>query len=195
MQKIQCREAKENSKSVNCKSEAGCSHFNMNSSDGSSIHSVHHDSNVLVGQPCTTTLRINAVLPIIHSAHNVLIMCFFFTSHSTCFIFTSLLSHFTSPGRFPEEGNSVPFLMGLKKTHMWTAVSKWGASRCVLCSVTTWQLAAAVRRVMVEQGGEGMMRNSPGCWTVRWVCAPTSLGAALAPSAPALWYWGLSPAS
>lgn len=45
-----------------------------------------------------------------------------------------------------------------------------------------------------RQGDEGLMRDSPGCWTVRWASAPTSLVAALAPLAPALWYSGLSPA-
>lgn len=51
--------------------------------------------------------------------------------------------------------------------------------------------------VLGEKGGSrwrGTNKNSLGCWTVRWASAPTSLDAALSPSAPALWYSGLSPA-
>lgn len=46
-----------------------------------------------------------------------------------------------------------------------------------------------------DQGGEGITRSSPGCWTARSASAPTSSDGALALSAPALWCSGLSPVS
>lgn len=86
---MQCKETKANSKAV-WTAVLQRSQFNMNSSEKCSIHSVHHDANVLVGQPCTT-LHINEVVPIIYTAHYVLIMCF-----SLHFSFHTFYFHFTA---------------------------------------------------------------------------------------------------
>lgn len=137
-----------NSKAVSCKSKAGRSQFSMSSSGECSIHSVHHDANVLVGQPCTT-LCINAALPIIYTFHNVLIMCFFlyFSFHTFYFHFTAFPFPLHPRGR--SGGNSVPLLMGFRKHAC--------EQQCKSEALMLWPLDSWRRLswgVKVDQGGE-----------------------------------------
>lgn len=94
-----------------------------------------------------------------------------------CFILFYFPSHFRIRLRgLQKVAQKISLYM---KTRTWTTAQSRRAA-----AETTSQSDAAVLKV--DQSEEGIMRNSPDCWTVRWVCAPTSLVAAHAPSALAL---------
>lgn len=165
-------------------------HCSATKENSKTVKRLNADNPLQILQPCTTP-HINAVLPMVSTTHNVLIMCFPLLLIPRFLLSFHWFSISTSPQRKIRK-NSVLLLMWAWKPGNTRVHSE------ALLLVTTWRCVTAVLGVggvKVKQGEEEIARNSPGCWTVRWVCAPTSSDDALAPSAPALSCSGPSPAS